>query len=120
MAEGCSVVIVRENPDQLTLRVEEVNTLKAYIDVNHIKPERWDPPKVDADWHAFNQALYKGIEGEDCEEMHDSYKEMGRAVRVKKPHEAKKANALWAMKATKDRREEFYDPALKDNILRRY
>ena len=27
--------------------------------------------------------------------------------------------ALWAMKAAKDRREEFYDPARKDNILGR-
>ena len=51
--------------------------------------------------------------------MHDSYKEMGRAVGVKKPHEAKKANALWAMKAAKDRRNEFYDPARRENILRR-
>ena len=35
---------------------------------------------------------------------------------VKKTQEAQKAKALWAMKAAKDRREEFYDPARKDNI----
>ena len=34
--------------------------------------ERWSPPLVDADWCAFCQALYKGIEGEDWEEMLDS------------------------------------------------
>ena len=38
---------------------------------------------------------------------------------VKKPHEAQKAKALWAMKAAKVRREDFYDPARKDDILRR-
>ena len=28
----------------LTSRAEEVNTSKAYTDVNHIKPERWSSP----------------------------------------------------------------------------
>ena len=59
----------------------------------------------------FCQALYKVIEGEDWEEMYESYKVMSRAVGVKKPQEAQKAKELWAMKAAKDRKEEFYDPA---------
>ena len=58
---------------------------------------------VDADWYAFCQALYKGIEGEDWEEMYESYK----------------AKTLWAMKAAKDRREEFYDPARGEDMLGR-
>ena len=41
------------------------------------------PSLVDADWYAFCQALYKGIEGEDWEEMYESYKEMSRAVQGK-------------------------------------
>ena len=86
-------MIVRESPDELTLRAEEVNTWKALIDVNHVEPERWSPPLVDADWYAFCQALCKGIEGEDWEEMYDSYKVMSRAVGVKKPQEAQKAKA---------------------------
>ena len=60
---------VRESPDELTPRAEEVKTLKAFIDVKHIKPERWCPLLVDADWYAFCQALYKGIEGKYWEEM---------------------------------------------------
>ena len=48
--------------------------------------------------------------------MRDSYKGMSRAVCVKKPHEAQKAKALWAMKAAKDRKEEFYDPARQSRI----
>ena len=70
----------------------------------------------DADWHAFCQALYKGIEGKDWEEMYDSCKVMSESVGVKKPQEAQKAKALWAMKAAKERREEFYDRARKENI----
>ena len=66
--EGGSDVTIRESLDELTLRAEEVNTSKAYVDVNHIKPERWGPHLVDADWYAFCQALYKGIEGKDWEE----------------------------------------------------
>ena len=86
------------------------------MDVSHIKPERRSPPLVDADWHAFCQALYKGIEGEDGE---DSRKAMSKAVGVKKPQEARKARALWAMQAAEDGKEEFYDPARKDNLLGR-
>ena len=65
------------------------------------------PPKVDADWYAFCQALYKGIEGEDWEDMCDSYKEISRAVGERKPQEAQKAKALWAMTAAKDRKKGF-------------
>ena len=34
--------------------------------------------------------------------MFESYKEVGRAVGAKKPQEAQKAKALWAMNAAKD------------------
>ena len=84
--------------------------------VDHIEPERWGPPLVDADWYAFCQALYKGMEGEDREEMYDSYKVMTRAVGEKKPQKAK---VLWAMKAAKDRTEEFYDPAREEDTSKR-
>ena len=49
------------------------------------------PLLVDADWYAFCQALYKGIEGEDWEDMYESCKEMSRAVGVKKPQAAQRA-----------------------------
>ena len=41
-------------------------------------------PLVDADWYAFCQALCKGIEGENWEEMCDSYKAMSKALGVQK------------------------------------
>ena len=59
-----------------------MNTSKAYIDVDHVKPERWEPPLVDADWYAFCQALYKGIEGKDWEEMYDSFKARSKVLGV--------------------------------------
>ena len=37
--EGCPEMTVRESPDELTLRAEEVSTLKTYINVNHIEKE---------------------------------------------------------------------------------
>ena len=64
----------------------------------------------------FCQALYKGIEGEDWGESNDAYKEMSRAVRVKKPQGAQKAKALWKMKPGKDAGEEYFDPTRQDNI----
>ena len=51
--------------------------------------------------------------------MYESYKEMNGAVGVRKPQEAQKAKVLWAMKAAKDRKDDFHDPDRKDNILRR-
>ena len=56
-----------EGADDLTLRAEEVKTLKACINIDHIEDNRWGPPLVGADGHAFCQASYKG-------------RRMGRAV----------------------------------------
>ena len=75
---------VTESPDELTLRAEEVGTWKTYINVDHIEKERWGPLLVDYDWYAFCQALYKGIEGEDWGDMYDAYREMSRAVGVRR------------------------------------
>ena len=65
--EGCPKVTVRKNPDELTLRAEEVGTLKTHINVDHMAKESWSHPLIDCDSYAFCQALYKGIEGEDWE-----------------------------------------------------
>ena len=71
---------------------------------------------MDADWHAFCQAIYKEIEGKEWEEPYHHYREMSQAAGAKKPSESQKAKAF-AMKAAKEREEEYYDPAeehLKD------
>ena len=66
-SEGYPEVTVRESPDELTLRAEEVSTWKSYINVDHIAKERWGPHLVGTDWHA------EGIEGEDWGELFDAY-----------------------------------------------
>ena len=111
------VVSIREGPEQLTLTTEEVESQKSCINVDHIAQDRWRPRLVDADWHAFCQAIYKVIEGGDREELYYQNKEMSRAAGAKKPNENQKAKALWKMEAAKDRGEEFFDPERKDNIL---
>ena len=85
-------VFIREGPEELMLRAEEAKTQNSCIDVDHIVQDRWGPPLVDADWHAFCQAIYEGIEGKDWEKLYDHYKEM-RAAGVKKPNENQKAKA---------------------------
>ena len=52
-------------PEAVISELTEVGTHGAFIDTEHIEFERWGPPLVDADWHAFCQAIYKGIEGDE-------------------------------------------------------
>ena len=48
-SEGCPQVMVRESPDELTLRASEVSSWKSYINVDRTEKERWGPPLVDYD-----------------------------------------------------------------------
>ena len=54
-------MLVRESPYELTLRAHEVGTSKSCVNVDHIAKERGGLPLVDADWHAFCQALFKSL-----------------------------------------------------------
>ena len=80
-----------------------METLGAFIKIDNIEYDRWEPPLVDADWHAFCRAMYKGFEGEEWEELYCHYREMSTATGTKKLSESQRGNALWAMKAAKDR-----------------
>ena len=68
---------------------------------------------VDAHWHAFCQALYQGMEGQEWEALYYHYHELHQAVKSSKLGENQQARALSVMKAAKDREEEFYDPKLQ-------
>ena len=59
-----------------------------------IAEDRWEPPLVDADWHAFCQAICKGIEGREWSELFDYCKAMSEAAGVKKPSDSQKARAF--------------------------
>ena len=62
-SEAFPEAAVREGADELALRADEVGTQRVFIDTDHIEFERWGPPLVDADWHAFCQAIYEGNGG---------------------------------------------------------
>ena len=106
---------IREGADELTVRADEVETLRATIKIEF---DRWEPPLADANWHTFCQGMYKGIEGEEWEELHCHYRDLSKATRERKSRVIVKKRPFWAMKAAKDRIE-FYDPARKNNILGR-
>ena len=107
--------VLREGAGDLTLRAD---TLKACINVDHIGETCWDRL-----WWTWSGTLFakqlKGIEGSEWEDLYDPYRDMRKAAGSKKSNESQRAKALWAMKAAKDREEDFYDPARKDNILGR-
>ena len=80
-SEAFPEATIREGADELTLRADEVGTLRDFINTDHIELERWRPPLVDADRHAFCEAIYKGIEGEDWEELYCHYRDMSKGDR---------------------------------------
>ena len=53
------------------------------------------------------------------EELYYHCTELNQATGTKKPSESQTAKALWAIRAARDRDEEFYDPARKEDILGR-
>ena len=94
--DGCSELAIRDGPEELTLRAEEVEHLKSCINVDHIPEDRWGPTY--ADWHASGQVIYKGIYGSEWENCTIQFQEIrSNAARVKKPNESQKARALWRM-----------------------
>ena len=54
-AEQSSHAVIVQGPDELTLREEECGAQKSCINLEHIADDKWEPPLVDADWHAFFQ-----------------------------------------------------------------
>ena len=67
-------------------------------------------PLVDADSHAFCQAIYRGIEGQEWEAMSYHDKDLHHAVKSKKPGDNKKASALCARNEAKDRERKTFMP----------
>ena len=87
-SEAFPEAAIREGADELMLWAGEVGTQRAFINIEHIVFERWRPPLVDAEWHAFCQAIYKGVEGTERKNC-DHYRELSQAAGAKKPSERK-------------------------------
>ena len=96
---GVPEATIREGADELTLRADAVGTQGAFINTEHIEFERWGPPQVGADWHTFCQAICKGTEGKEGEELYYHYREMSQATGAEKPNESQKAKAFRTMEA---------------------
>ena len=67
------MAVIREGAVELTLRAEELGSLRTIIDTKHIELERWGP-LVDVNWHAFCQAIYRGIAGREWEVVRPSHR----------------------------------------------
>ena len=91
-------------------------TLRAFINIDHIEFDRWAPPLADADWRAFFQAMYKGIEGEEWEELSCYYRDTSKATGAKKPSESQKSKSPLGNEGGQRQGEMYYDPARKADI----
>ena len=89
-SEAFPEAAIREGANESTFRADEVETQRAFISTDHIEFERWGLPLVDADRHAFCEAIYKGSEGEEREELYCHYKGMSKATGAQKPSESQK------------------------------
>ena len=52
-----------------------MGSLRTFIDTKHIQLESW---------HAFCQAINKGIEGDEWGDLYSHYRELNQAARTKK------------------------------------
>ena len=51
---------IREGADELTLRADEEEVVRSFIDTTNVGNKRWGPPLVHEDWHVFCQATFQG------------------------------------------------------------
>ena len=59
--------VIQEGADELTLRADEEEVVRSFIDATNVGNQRWEPPLVDEDFHAICQATYKGVEEPEWE-----------------------------------------------------
>ena len=85
----------REGTDELTLREGEKRTVRS-------TPPTWEPPLVDEDWHAICQAIHKGVEGADWENLSYKFVEMEKEVNVCHPSGRSRAVTLWKIRDAKE------------------
>ena len=87
--------------DELTLRAEEVGSLRTFIDTKHVAASlmRTATPPV--------KPFTKELKETNGKSFVLSFRELSQAAGAKMSSESQKAKALWAMKAVRDRSEEF-------------
>ena len=113
VAEGHPEVTVRESPDELTLRAEEVGTSKTYINVHPI-----GKGEVGLPFRLITVCFPSGVV------QRHRRRRLGesKTMRTKKCEEATggpESKSPLEMKAAKDAGEEYFEPTREDNIRRR-
>ena len=93
-SEDLPDAVIREGADELTLRAEEVGSARTFFYAKHVELERRGPPLVGADWHAFCETIYKGIEGKEWEALHYHHRDQknGRQSKGKSPSDNESGN----------------------------
>ena len=67
----------------------------------------------------MRQAVYKGIEEKDWEELYHHHRELSQAAGAKKPSESQKNESHLGNESGLEQGEEFYDPVCKEDMLGR-
>ena len=73
--------VLREGPNEQTLRAEEEGTLHTFIGTTDVETADGGPPLVDEDWHAVCQAMLQIVEGSEWKTVYYNLKELHQAAK---------------------------------------
>ena len=82
-----------------SLKIKDEYTATATVEAG-----RWGPPPVDEDWHSVCQAIYKGVEGAEWENLCHKFVEMNKAVNIRHQSGNRRVRALWKERDASDKR----------------
>ena len=71
---------VRQGAHELTLRADEKGKAHSTKEINCAK---WSPSRVDEEWHALCQALYRCVEVDEWYKMYETRKELNGGLNIK-------------------------------------
>ena len=77
--------LIEEGVGELTLREGEEGVQRSFIDTTNAGDSRWRPPLEDEDWDAVCQAIYKGVEGAERENLYHKFLKMGQGSQRSSP-----------------------------------
>ena len=109
---------VPEGVDEVTLRRGEDGALRSCINTAKVEASRLGPPLVDADWHAVCQAIYRGVEGAEWENLFKKFVEMKEVI-ARHPRGSRMAKIIWKMRDANDRGHTCDDQSYATKIDRR-
>ena len=91
------------------LRIEAPGSTEYYPESDAFGPQDHGGGKRLARGQCRNQAIYKGIEGEEWENMYHKLVETHKAVNVRHPSGEQQGQDLWKVRDAKERGDAYYD-----------